>query len=202
LRLRPAPESPGVSSAPNLDLVRSLGAEEVIDYTTKDILATGERFDIVADAVGALDFSRAQAILAEGGRYLAINGSVADMLARPRGSRRCIAGPAAERADDLAALVDLATAGRFRPLIDCILPFEAAVQAHARVDTGRKRAAWCCGWRSRGHRGIGTGPVTPLLRDTTTPDRVPGREDEATIRSREGGKSSFNSRQLTRQAWR
>lgn len=131
----------GVSSAPNLDLVRSLGAEEVIDYTTKDILATGERFDIVADAVGTLDFSRAQAILAEGGRYLAINGSVADMLARPRGSRRCIAGPAAERADDLAALVDLATAGRFRPLIDCILPFEAAVQAHARVDTGRKRGS-------------------------------------------------------------
>jgi NADPH:quinone reductase-like Zn-dependent oxidoreductase len=130
-----------VTSTANLDLARASGATEAIDYTVRDITAGPESWDIVADAVGALGFRRALPILAEGGRYLAIAGGLGDLLARRRGSRRCIAGPAAERADDLAALVDLAHRGILRPPIDAVFPFEALPAAHARADTGRKRGS-------------------------------------------------------------
>jgi NADPH:quinone reductase-like Zn-dependent oxidoreductase len=130
-----------VTSTANLGLAREFGAAEAIDYTVRDITAGPDRWDIVADAVGALDFRRALPILAEGGRYLAIDGGLGDLLARRRGSRRCIAGPASERLDDLAALVDLAERGAFRPPIDAVFPFDALPAAHARADTGRKRGS-------------------------------------------------------------
>jgi NADPH:quinone reductase-like Zn-dependent oxidoreductase len=130
-----------VTSTGNLALARSHGATEAIDYTLRDISAGPQSWDIVADAVGALTFRRALPILAEGGRYLAIAGGVADLLARRRGTRRALAGPAAERPDDLAALADLAHRGQFRPPIDAVFPFEALPAAHARADTGRKRGS-------------------------------------------------------------
>lgn len=131
----------GVASGGNLDLVRALGADAVIDYQATDVTQMGARWDIVADAVGSLDFARALPILSEGGRYLAINPSLREMLRRRRGSRRPIAGPSAERQDDLDALVALAGEGRYRPLIEAELPFKAVPQAHARADTGRKRGS-------------------------------------------------------------
>ncbi len=131
----------GVTSAENIDLVRSLGANAVIDYTTRDVTREAMEYDIVADAVGALTFAQALPILAEGGRFLAINGGVGDMLARPRHGRRCIAGPAAARVEDLTAISALCTEMRFRPLIDSILPFDNLPRGHARVDTGRKRGS-------------------------------------------------------------
>jgi D-arabinose 1-dehydrogenase-like Zn-dependent alcohol dehydrogenase len=70
-------------------------------------------------------------------------GGLPDMLRIPWDSlasgRRIIAGPAAERADDLRTLATLAEAGAFRPVIDRCLPFEQIVDAHRVVDTGRKR---------------------------------------------------------------
>jgi NADPH:quinone reductase-like Zn-dependent oxidoreductase len=130
-----------VTSTANLALARASGAAEVIDYTVQNITAGPESWNIVADTVGALGFRRALPILADGGRYLAIAGGVGDLLARRRHGRRCLAGPAAERADDLAALADLAQRGIFRPPIDAIFPFEALPEAHARADTGRKRGS-------------------------------------------------------------
>jgi NADPH:quinone reductase-like Zn-dependent oxidoreductase len=130
-----------VTSTANLALARASGAAEVIDYTVQNISAGPESWNIVADTVGALGFRRALPILADGGRYLAIAGGLGDLLARPRHGRRCLAGPAAERADDLAALADLAQRGIFRPPIDAIFPFEALPEAHARADTGRKRGS-------------------------------------------------------------
>lgn len=129
------------TSTANLELVRGLGADAVIDYFQQDITRMGSTFDIVADAVGGIDFARALPLLAEGGRYLAINAGVPDMLARSRQGRRCISGPAKEAAADLAALAALWTEGRFRPLIDSVLPFNDLPCAHARADTGRKRGS-------------------------------------------------------------
>lgn len=130
-----------VTSTANLGLARASGAAETIDYTERDIAAGPGRWDIVADAVGALDFRRALPILADGGRYLAIAGGLGDLLARSRNGRRCIAGPAAERQDDLAALTRLAHRGVLRPPIDAVFPFESLPEAHARADTGRKRGS-------------------------------------------------------------
>jgi NADPH:quinone reductase-like Zn-dependent oxidoreductase len=134
-------EVAGVASAANLERVRGLGAVNVIDYTRCDVTEAGVLYDIVADAVGALNFPRALPILAEGGRYLAINGTVGDMLRRSHGSRRSIAGPSAEREDDLAALVALALEDRFQPLIDSVVGFEAMAAAHAKADSRRKRGS-------------------------------------------------------------
>ena len=130
-----------VTSGANRGLARAFGATETIDYTARDVTAGPERWDIVADAVGALTFRTACSILAEGGRYLAIAGGIVELLVRRRGGFRSIAGPAAERLDDLAAVTDLAARGLFRPPVECIYPFEALPDAHARADTGRKRGS-------------------------------------------------------------
>lgn len=130
-----------VTSRGNVDLVSGLGAAEVIDYTTRDVSLAEECWDIIADTVGALDFKRAMPILSEGGRYLAIAGGLADLMARRKGTKRSIMTPAAEKPADLAELVDLADRGLFRPLIDSVLPFERLPEAHARTDTGRKRGS-------------------------------------------------------------
>lgn len=130
-----------VTSKENAGMVRAFGAVETIDYAVRDVTEGPDRWDIVADAVGAIDFWRAESILTEGGRYLAIAGGLKDMLIRRRGSLRAIAGPAAERLDDLVAITDLAAHGLFRPPVDSIYPFEALPEAHARADTGRKRGS-------------------------------------------------------------
>lgn len=132
------------TSTANLDLVRQYGAHRVIDYTSTDPLDLPERFDIVADTIGAMDFPRAQRLLNPGGRYLAIAGALREMLGSLRpgpGNRRMIAGPAEERLGDLAELARLAEAGLYRPHIDRIFPFAAMPAAHAYVDTGRKRGS-------------------------------------------------------------
>lgn len=130
----------GMTSGPNLALVAALGADPR-DYQAAPLPPSGEAWDVIADPAGALDWARAQALLAEGGRYLAINAGLGAMLARHRGSRQIFAGPAEERLDDLEALAGLADTGAFRPLIDGILPFTALPEAHARADSGRKRGS-------------------------------------------------------------
>lgn len=134
-------EVTGVTSTGNLDLVRALGAADVLDHTAGDVAARGAAWDVIADAAGTLDWARALPLLAEGGRYLAINAGLGAMLARGRGTRRIVAGPAEERRDDLEALVAMAAAGSFTPLIDRVLPFAALPEAHARADSGRKRGS-------------------------------------------------------------
>jgi NADPH:quinone reductase-like Zn-dependent oxidoreductase len=132
------------TSTRNLDLVKSLGADRVIDYTTTEIGALPERFDIVADAVEALDFGRAQALLSPNGRYLAIAGTMKEMLGSLRkgpDGRRMIAGPAAESLDDVVELGRLAAAGHYRPHIDKVFAFADIPSAHAYVETGRKRGS-------------------------------------------------------------
>lgn len=130
-----------VTSTDNLPLVRDLGADQVIDYKATDITKRTDAYDIIADCVGALDFDRAVPLLSENGRYLAIAGGIREMMMRNRGSRRIIAGPAAERQDDLQALVDMVAAGQFRPLIDSVMTFADVPTAHAKADTGRKRGS-------------------------------------------------------------
>lgn len=132
------------TSTGNIELVKGLGADRVIDYTATDIASLPDRFDIVADAVGAMDFATAQRLLKPKGRYLAIAGALAEMLGSlrpgPQG-KRMIAGPAAERIEDIVELGRLAAAGLFRPHIERIYPFADLPAAHAHVDTGRKRGS-------------------------------------------------------------
>ena len=133
----------GVCSTANVELVRSLGATHVVDYTKEDFTRNGETYDVIVDTAGTAPFSRSKASLKEGGRLLMVLGGLPDMLQIPwvsmTSNKKVIAGPAAERADDLRFLAELAQAGEFKPVIDRRYPFERIAEAHRYVDTGRKK---------------------------------------------------------------
>jgi NADPH:quinone reductase-like Zn-dependent oxidoreductase len=136
-------EVTGVCSTANVELVRSLGATRVIDYTREDFAVNGETWDVIMDTAGTAPFSRARNSLAEKGRLLVVLGNLGDALRAPfsamTGSRRVIGGTASGRAEDLKFLAELAQAGEFKPFIDRRYPLEQIVEAHRYVDSGRKR---------------------------------------------------------------
>jgi len=133
----------GVCSTANLELVQSLGADHVIDYTREDFTRNGETYDVIVDTAGTAPFVRSKDSLKERGRLLLVLGRMPDMLMAPwvglTSRKRVIAGPAGGTAEDLGLLAKLAEAGEYRPVIDRTYPLERIVEAHRHVDTGRKK---------------------------------------------------------------
>ena len=138
-------EVTGVTSTTNVALVQSLGATKVIDYTQDDFTKRSETYDVIADTVGATSFDRCKPVLKERGRFLAIGGGLPDMLAALwaplSGTKRTVAGPAAERAEDVQQLAELARSGALRSVIDRRYSFAELPEAHAYVATGRKKGS-------------------------------------------------------------
>src|SRR5438093_11217503 len=135
----------GVCSTANVELVRSLGANHVIDYTAEDFTQNGASYDVIVDTVGTAPFSRSKGSLTERGRLLQVLGGLPDMLEIPwirmTSTKKVIAGPSAERAEDFLFLAKLARKGHFKPVIDRRYPFERIADAHRYVDTGRKKGS-------------------------------------------------------------
>lgn len=133
----------GVSSTANLELVRSLGADKVIDYTKEDFTKNGEQYDLIMDIVGNAPFSRVKNSLTEKGRLLMIVAGLPEMLQSTwinlTGKKKAIAGVAGEKAEDLRFLAELAEKGQFKPVVDRSYPLEQMVEAHRYVETGRKK---------------------------------------------------------------
>ena len=131
----------GVCSAANLDLVRAIGADQVVDYKTTDFAKTGQRYDIILDTTGTAPLARSEPLLKQGGRLLVVLASLSLRADKPdRGSgKQVIAGVAAARPGDLQELAELARQGALRPVIDRSYPLERAAEAHAYVDKGHKR---------------------------------------------------------------
>lgn len=138
----------GVCSTTNVELVRSLGADEVIDYTREDFTGTDETYDIIFDAVGKSSFSRCRGALKPGGIYLTTVPTPAiawQMLwtSKVGGKRAVFAAtglrPAKEKAKDLLFLKELCEAGALKPVIDRRYPMEQAADAHRYVETGHKK---------------------------------------------------------------
>jgi NADPH:quinone reductase-like Zn-dependent oxidoreductase len=133
----------GVCSAANVELVRDIGAEQVIDYTKEDFTRCGERYDVIIDTAGTSPLSRCEGSLAEGGRLLVVLGSLPEMLRAPWVSlttkKRVIGGVASWGVEDLRFLAALAEGGEFSPVIDRRYRFEEMVEAHRHVDAGHKR---------------------------------------------------------------
>jgi NADPH:quinone reductase-like Zn-dependent oxidoreductase len=127
----------GVCSAANAELVKSLGADEVIDYTTEDFTRNGRRYDMIMDNHGDAPYARVKGSLKPGGRFLMIIGDLWQMLA---GSwqKATISGSPPATADNYETLMSLAEQGALRPVIDSVLPFTQIVDAHRRVDGGHK----------------------------------------------------------------
>ncbi len=134
-----------VCSDANRDAMRSLGAMRVVDYARCDFASEGSSYDVIADMVGNAPYSRVRGALAPGGRLLLVLATLPQMLHAPwvdlTTNHRVYAGPAAERLEDLHTLVRMAVAGQFTPLIDCCLPLDEIVAAHARVESGHKRGS-------------------------------------------------------------
>lgn len=138
-------EVTAVGSGCNAGLLHTLGATHVIDYHQTDFAAEGARYDVIVDTVGNSPYVRAKHALRERGRLLLVLATLPELLRAPwvtlTTGHRVIAGPAAERLDDLHTIVRMAAESRFTPLIDCCVPFQQIAQAHARVESGRKRGS-------------------------------------------------------------
>ena len=138
----------GVCSTANLEMVKSLGAEQVIDYTQEDFSKSGQVYDIIFDTVGKLSFSHCKSSLADGGTYLATVPTPAMMLQAvwpiSSGGKKVkfvAAGlrPAREKIKDLDFLTTLIEAGKIKPVIDRCYPLEQIVEAHRYVEKGHKK---------------------------------------------------------------
>jgi NADPH:quinone reductase-like Zn-dependent oxidoreductase len=132
-------EVTGVCSTANLERVKSLGADEVIDYTREDFTKNGQTYDIIYDAVGKLSFSHCKSSLKENGFYLAgamteLQGAWLSMT----NSQTVVAGSEPERKEDLVFLKELVEAGKLKPVIDRRYPLEQIPDAHRYVDQGHK----------------------------------------------------------------
>lgn len=132
-----------VCSGANADLVRSLGADRVIDYTAEDFAATGEVYDVVVDCVGNAPFERVERSIKPGGALLLVVADLKGMRSAGRHSRRSgklvTLKPAPVTSEDFAGFARLAETGAFRPVIDRTYDLDDIAEAHRYVDTGRKR---------------------------------------------------------------
>lgn len=116
-------EVTGVCSTANLQLIKSLGADRVIDYTKEDFTRSGETYDVVFDAVAKIPPANAKKSLRQGGTYL-------NVITSP--SRR-------EKLEELNFLRELIAAGKLKPVIDRCYPLEQMVDAHRYVEQGHKK---------------------------------------------------------------
>ena len=136
-------EVTGVCSGANAEMVRSLGANHVIDYTTTDFTQNGETYDIIMDNVGTAPYSRSKRSLKKGGRLIMVLGTLAELLKIPwvslTSNKKLLGGPVISNAEDIEALRKLAVDGEYKPFIERTYPLEEIVEAHRHVDTGRKR---------------------------------------------------------------
>jgi NADPH:quinone reductase-like Zn-dependent oxidoreductase len=115
-------EVTGVSSTRNLELVKSLGADKVIDYTQEDFTGAGELYDLIFDAVGTISESNSKKALTPNGTYVTIKNGIAK-----------------ESTENLVFLKELIEAREITPVIDRCYPLEQAAEAHTYVEKGHKR---------------------------------------------------------------
>jgi NADPH:quinone reductase-like Zn-dependent oxidoreductase len=114
-------EVTGVCSTANVELVKSLGADRVIDYTKEDFAKSGQIYDVIFDAVGKTSLSRSKGALKEKGSYLSVRSSTS------------------EKIENLIFLKELIESGQIRSVIDRCYPLEQTAEAHRYVEAGHKK---------------------------------------------------------------
>ena len=136
-------EVTGVCSTTNLELVKSLGADKVIDYTKEDFTKSGETYDIIFDVVAKSSFSRCKKSLTQRGVYLITYPALGAILPNIGSKKAKFAAtgrrPSSEKTEDLIFLKELIEAGKLKSVIDRTYPLEQIVEAHRYVEKGHKK---------------------------------------------------------------
>lgn len=136
-------EVTGVCSTANLELVKNLGADRVIDYTREDFTRNGEKYDVIIDTVDKLPFKGSLRSLNKNGRLVLVAAGLSKMLrgtcSSLFGTKKVISGVMSETVDDLAFLKQLIQQGNLRPVVDKTYLLEDIAEAHRYVEGGHKK---------------------------------------------------------------
>jgi NADPH:quinone reductase-like Zn-dependent oxidoreductase len=134
-------EVTAIDSTGKLDMLRSLGADQVIDYTQQDFTARDEVYDVIFDVVGTISFSRSKRSITRNGTYLLANPVrqiVSGLWTRLTSGKKVVMQTASGTIEDLIYLRELIEEGKIRTIIDRTYPLEQIVAAHRYVETGAK----------------------------------------------------------------
>jgi NADPH:quinone reductase-like Zn-dependent oxidoreductase len=140
-------EVTAVVSTSNVELLKSLGADHVIDYTKQDFTSNGQTYDIIFDTVGKLSFSYSKRSLKPQGVYLSVEMTVSLLFSmlwsaiRGKAGKRVISGVSSERNKDLNFLKELSESGTIKAVIDRRFSLPQIPQAHTYVDAGHKKGS-------------------------------------------------------------
>jgi NADPH:quinone reductase-like Zn-dependent oxidoreductase len=136
-------EVTGVDHTVKWDMLRSIGADHVIDFTKEDFTKNGRTYDVILDTIDKSPFSGSLRSLNENGAYLNANPSVFDRIrwrwSSKNSTKKVIPWTADYSTANLLALKELIEAGKIKPVIDRVYPLEQIVEAHRYVETGQKK---------------------------------------------------------------
>lgn len=136
-------EVTGVDSTSKLEMLRSIGADHVIDYTQEDFTRNGQTYDVIFDVPGRSSFSGSIRSLKQNGRYLLANPGLSHTLQGPwasmRSGKKVIFGAASQKTEDLVFLKNLIEAGQIKAVIDRRYLMEHIAEAHKYVEAGHKK---------------------------------------------------------------
>ena len=138
-------EVTGVCSTPKVELVKSLGADKVIDYTQEDFTKSGETYDIIFDTVGKSSVLRSKRSLKREGFYLFTTFGLPKLIPMLwlsiTSKKKAIIGVLEDTPEDLIFIKELIEAGKIKSVIDRCYPLEQAAEAHKYVETGQKKGS-------------------------------------------------------------
>lgn len=136
-------EVTGIDSSKKLDMFRSIGADQVIDYIQEDFTKSGKNYDVIIDVVGKCSYSRTVKSLRHNGRYISGNPSLPGMI-RGLGTsmtsdKKILFELASYKKEDLFHLKELFQSGKIKPVVDRCYPLKQMAEAHRYVDQGHKK---------------------------------------------------------------